>query len=80
MNEYLMEMELREKRRELLEEAARQRLLRLHDRAARPSMHHLVYHRLMAMAGNLLIDWGERLKNRAATLASIQLNKSCRNG
>ena len=60
MNPYLLEMELKERQREMLDEAKRQQLLRLYRN--QPSKGH--GGRLLLAIADLLIELGETLKRR----------------
>jgi len=74
MNPYLLEMELKERQREMLEEAKRQQLLRLCQTQPRKSRSD----QLLLAVADLLIGLGETLKRRQSPpmLASDGCRKS----
>jgi len=63
MNQFMYDVMLKEKRRELLEEAERQRLVALHHAANTDNAGRLA--ELQRALGDFLIRLGEKLKTRA---------------
>ncbi len=61
MNPYLIEILLKERRREMLEEASRQRLIKFYN-----DRHEKRVGKLLLALANLLINIGEKLKHRYA--------------
>lgn len=67
MNPYLLEMELRQRRREMIEEARRLRLVALYN--AQNS--HRNSNRLMLAIADVLITLGETLKRRHGQIPAL---------
>jgi hypothetical protein len=70
MNPFLLEMLVQEKRREMLEEAKRRRLLAVYN-----TNNLSVWKRLQLTLGNFFISFGERLKYRYSSQLPVDRNE-----
>jgi hypothetical protein len=70
MNPFLLEMLVQEKRREMLEEAKRQRLLAVYNTSNLSGLK-----RLQLTLGNFFIRFGERLKYRYSSQFPVDRNE-----